>query len=680
MKTPLRAIQQRSTALGASAWLALIATGLVLGANPARAASAKLNEALSAYDSAITGDSTAALAKLTSAVTLDGTAGEPFNFGATSGDTTMEFILEGDPVATGNSGYLAVGENMTSNLRYDQYPDRRQMAFTQLGVADYLFDPGVPSPTAPTHITYVWNTLDLSMTLYVDGVMAGTVWSVSDAFAMPTGAGFLGANAAGGEQMVGTIYRVTVYPGVLPDDKIKSHADAFVNARGPLVGISSFTATPTQVLVQGSTVLSWETQNATAHFINGVSVTGTSVTLSPAVTTTYTLVASNDVSVASAQVTVQVEPPLALYDEVIAADTAAGLTPISMLADTVDLDGTAGVFFDFGYTWGSTSMEFILEGDPLASGGSAFLAVGENSGSSLRYEQWQDTREMGFTQGGIADYRFSPSVSSPTIATHVAYIWDADEFSMTAYVNGVAKGKVTDVTDAFAMPTGYGWLGAAADGSQLMVGRIFRLVVYGEALPEATVKRHAEAFTSVLRAPIITSFTADPAEIVGQGSSTLSWDVQYATGVYVNNAPVAGTSLTVSPAATTTYTLLASNAVSTVSAKLTIYVTPLLDAYDAVIAADAASGLTPVSSLASVVTLTGSGGVPFDFGGTFGDVTMEFILEGDPAAGADAYLAVGEVSTSSLRYAQWQNTRQMGFTQSGVSDYMFTRLVSRICG
>ncbi|HRZ55213.1 MAG TPA: hypothetical protein P5525_07120, partial [Candidatus Paceibacterota bacterium] len=404
MKTLLRGIQPRSAALGASALLALITAGLVLGTSPARAASAKLNEALSAYDTAITGDSTAALAKLTSAVTLDGTAGAPFNFGATSGDTTMEFILEGDPVATGNSGYLAVGENTTSNLRYDQYPDRRQMAFTQLGVADYLFDPGAPSPTAPTHITYVWNTMDFSMTLYVDGVMAGAVWGVSDAFAMPAGAGFLGANAAGSEQMVGTIYRVTVYPGVLPDDKIKSHADAFVNVRGPLVSISSFTATPTQVPAQGSTVLSWETQNATAHFINGVSVTGTSVTLSPAVTTTYTLVASNDVSMASARVTVQVEPPLDPYDAAIAADTAAGLTPISMLADTVDLDGTAGVVFDFGYTWGSTSMEFSLEGDPLASGGSAFLAVGENSGSSLRYEQWQDTREMGFTQGGVADY------------------------------------------------------------------------------------------------------------------------------------------------------------------------------------------------------------------------------------------------------------------------------------
>lgn len=675
MKTLLRGIQPRSAAPGASALLALIAAGLFLGTTPARAASAKLDEALSAYDTAITGDSTAALAKLTSAVTLDGTAGAPFNFGATSGDTTMEFILEGDPVATGDSGYLAVGENTTSSLRYDQYLDQRQMAFTQIGVADYLFDPGVPSPTAPTHITYVWNTIDLSMTLYVDGVMAGAVWGVSDAFVMPAGAGFLGANAAGGEQMVGTIYRVTVYPGVLPDDKIKSHADAFVNARGPLVGISSFTATPTQVPAQGSTVLSWETQNATAHFINGVSVTGTSVTLSPAVTTTYTLVASNDVSMASAQVTVQVEPPLDPYDAAIAADTAAGLTPISMLADTVNLDGTAGVIFDFGYTWGSTSMEFILEGDPLAGGGSAFLAVGENSGSSLRYEQWQDTREMGFTQGGVADYRFSPSVSSPTIATHVAYVWDAVEFSMTIYVNGLSKGKVTGVSDAFAMPTGYGWLGAAADGSQLMVGRIFRLVVYGEALPEETVKRHAEAFTSVLRAPIIASFAADPAELVGQGSSVLSWDVQYATGVYVNDAPATGTSLTVSPTATTAYTLVASNAVSTVSAKLTLYVTPLLDAYDAVIAADAAQGLAPVSSLASAVTLTGSGGVPFDFGGTFGDVTMEFILEGDPTAGPDAYLAVGEGIGSSLRYAQWQNTRQMGFTQSGVRDYMFTPAV-----
>jgi hypothetical protein len=675
MKSYLRRMIPLQTNLRMSLALALTAAGLVLATTPAGAASAKLEQALSAYDTAIAGDSTAALAKLTSAVTLDGTGGAPFDFGATSGDTTMEFILQGDPVATGDSGYLAVGQNTGSNLRYDQWQDQRQMGFTQLGVADYLFDPGVPSPVAPTHVTYVWNATDLSMTLYVDGVVAGTTSGVSDTFAMPIGAGFLGANPTSGEQMVGTIYRVTVYSGLLPEAKIKSHADAFVNARGPLVSITSFTATPAQIPAQGSTVLSWQTQNATALYINGASVTGTSVTLSPAVTTIYTLVASNDVSVASAQVTVQVEPPLGPYDAAIAADIAAGLTPVTTLTNTVNLDGTAGVPFDFGPTWSSTSMEFILEGDPVATGGSGYLAVGENTGSSLRYEQWQNTQEMGFTQSGVADYRFSPAVPSPTIATHVVYVWNAPELSMTIYVNGVGRGTVTGVTDAFAMPTGVGFLGANPTGGEAMVGRIFRVVVYAEALPQATVKRHAEAFTSVLRAPIISSFTANPAEIVGQGSSVLSWNAEYATGLFLNNAPVTGTSLTVSPTVTTTYTLVASNAVSTVSSKLTVYVSPLLDTYDAAIAADAASGLAPVASLTNAVALTGSGGVPFDFGYTFGDVTMEFILEGDPTAGADAYLAVGEVTTSSLRYAQWQNTRQMGFTQIGVYDYMFTPAV-----
>ena len=33
--------------------------------------------------------------------------------------------------------------------------------------------------------------------------------------------------------MIGTIYRVTVYSGVLAEREIKSHADAFVNARAP---------------------------------------------------------------------------------------------------------------------------------------------------------------------------------------------------------------------------------------------------------------------------------------------------------------------------------------------------------------------------------------------------------------------------------------------------------------
>jgi hypothetical protein len=674
MKLLFRKTSSTRLAIRTAAWCVAAVVWALAGTGPARAASA-LDQALTSYDATIKADSTVALAKLTNSVTLNGTAGAPFDFGATSGDTTMEFILRGDPTV-GADAYLAVASNTNSNLRYAQWQNSQQLGFTELGVADYLFDPAVASPIAAMHVTYVWSSADSTMSLYLDGVLASTATGVDSSFAMPTGPGLLGNNAKGTEGMTGTIYRVTVYSGVLTDAQIKSHADAFATVRGPFVSITSFSATPTEIPSLGSAVLSWQVQNATAVLLNNVSVTGTNQTVSPAVTTSYTLLATNSFSSTNTTVKVLVDPRLDVYDAAIAADQAAGLTPLATLTNTVTLDGTAGAPFDFGATSGDTTMEFILEGDPVATGVVGFLAVGENSTSSLRYEVWPSTGQMGFTQGGVADYEFVPGVPSPTIATHVAYVWNSTAFAMQIYVNGVLSSTVSNVSSAFAMPTGAGYLGQDATGGEVMVGRIFRVVVYAGDIPQATIQKHAQAFTSVLRPPIITSFTATPTEILGQGSSLLAWQVQDATGLFLNGVPVTGTNLTVSPAASTTYTLLASNNVVTVKAKVTVLVTPILTKYDAAIAADASGGLTPLATLTNIVTLTGSGLVPFDFGATSGDTTMEFILEGDPTVGADSYLAVGETATSNLRYAQYSNTRQMGFTQLGVADYLFTPAVS----
>jgi Concanavalin A-like lectin/glucanases superfamily len=670
MKSLHKRIGRNRTNLRASALLALTAAGLVCGTSLARAASAKLDQALTAYDAAIKADTTAALAKLTNSVTLDGKTGAPFDFGATSGDTTMEFILQGDPTI-GADSFLAVGATTTSSLRYAQYLNTHQLGFTQGGVADYLFTPAVPSPTTPTHVTYVWDSVNLIISLYVNGTVAGTNITVSPDFVMPSGAGLLGGNAAATEDMTGTIYRVTVYSGVLPDTEIKGHADAFVNVAYPI--ISSFTATPSEIQPQGSAVLKWQVQNTATVFLNNVIVTATNQTVSPAVTTTYTLIASNEVTTATAKVKVLVDPQLALYDAAIAADQTSGLTPLATLTNTVTLDGTAGSPFDFGATSGDTTMEFILEGDPTA-GPDGYLAVGETAISNLRYAQWQNTDQMGFTQSGAADYLFVPGVPSPTIATHVAYLWNAEAFSMKIYVNGVLSGTITNVNTAFVMPSGAGTLGATASGGEAMTGRIFRVVVYAADIPEATIQKHANAFTSLLRPPIISSFTATPTEIIGQGSAVLNWQAQYATAVFLNGANVTGlTNQTVSPAVTTTYTLIASNNVSTVTSQVKVLVTPPLAPYDAVIAGD--KTVTPLAMLTNIVTINGSSGVPFDFGPTSGDTTMEFILEGDPTVGADSYLAVGETATSNLRYVGWPNTLQMGFTQLAVADYLFTPAV-----
>ena len=80
------------------------------------------------------------------------------------------------------------------------------------------------------------------MSVYVNGTLASTVTGVSDQFYMPSGAGFLGANASGGEAMTGTIHRVTVYPMVEEETDIQRNAEAFTAAVLP--GATSFTRDP----------------------------------------------------------------------------------------------------------------------------------------------------------------------------------------------------------------------------------------------------------------------------------------------------------------------------------------------------------------------------------------------------------------------------------------------------
>ncbi|MFO1500912.1 MAG: CotH kinase family protein [Verrucomicrobiota bacterium] len=263
------------------------------------------------YDQAIAEDAGAGLvplARLRAPVQLSGSDRVPFDFGSTGDDTTMEFILEGDPDANVGS-YLAVGENTHSNLRYELWFDTGQLGFTELGVLDYAFDLNPPSPTEPTHVTYVWNASDRSMDLYLNGVAAGSRAGVSASFAMPRGAGWLGANPSGGEGMVGTVYRVTVYAGRLRPEVILAHAKAFQGIAEP-PAIDSFTASVPALFTPAMVTLKWAVRNAHEVRIDGQNVTGLSErTVAPTATHTYQLVANNAGGSSTAEVTVLVNPP-----------------------------------------------------------------------------------------------------------------------------------------------------------------------------------------------------------------------------------------------------------------------------------------------------------------------------------------------------------------------------------
>lgn len=563
---------------------------------------------LEIYDSSIAADAALAIpltpvAALTTPVVLTGTSGSAFDFGFTSGDVTMEFILKGDPSA-GVSSFLAVGaNNPSSRLVYESWSNTEQLGFTQGGVADYLFTPGVASPTSDTHVAFVWNSVTLLMKLYVNGTLAGATTGVDAALAMPTGAGWLGAaGSSSDEAMTGTIYRVTVYDSILSDGDIKRHSSAFG-----------------------------------AH----------------------------------------VSPALAAYDAAITNEVT--LTPTATMTSTVVLNGVGGADFDFGANADDVTMEFILEGDPAANN-SAFLAVGENSASSLRFELWNNTGQLGFTRSTVADYPFTPGVNSPSLPTHITYAWNATTLTMKMYVNGVLAGTTTGVASDFVMPYGFGRLGNNWGGNEPMLGAIYRVTVYDSLLDDAAILRHGKAFADLLSPPTIVSFTVTPATIVPGGSATLNWEVKNSTKVTINGTDRTGlTNLSVSSQLSAMYTLVAQNSLGSVSAQVKLLVQPDFTAYDAAITADATGGLFPIAKLTSAVVTSGTG-LPFNFGTNSGDGTMEFILEGDPnPAGGTAIATDYDEETGlwrhSLRYSQWDAAWQLGFTKRAVADYTFTPLV-----
>ena len=218
-------------------------------------------------------------------------------------------------------------------------------------------------------------------------------------------------------------------------------------------------------------------------------------------------IASNDPASAVTSVPVSAIVPIgdasfAAYDAAIDADhgNGNGSHPYqAVLREPATFDGAEAIEFDFGEITDDATFEFIVEGDPVEGGRDGFLAVGEDPVDNLRYEQWDDTGQLGFTRLGVRDNLFDPEddpdlLLSPEVATHVTYRWEAEELNMELYINGLLAG--TSVGNEFAMASGVGWLGAKNDtGAEGMLGTIHRVVTYDDILPPEVILRHATAFT-----------------------------------------------------------------------------------------------------------------------------------------------------------------------------------------
>jgi len=184
---------------------------------------------------------------------------------------------------------------------------------------------------------------------------------------------------------------------------------------------------------------------------------------------------------------------LADYDAAIdGSGFVARTTEVSATFDT-----TNNVAFDFGAISGDATFEFIVRGDPAAGGQNGFLAVATgNAVNSLRYEQWDDTGQLGFTRGGVADNTFgAAAAASPTDDTHVAYRWTQGTGTMDLFVNGALADTIAGAT--FDMPSGPGFLGNNEGLTQGMLGTISRVTTYDSALSDSDISSHSTAWTGI---------------------------------------------------------------------------------------------------------------------------------------------------------------------------------------
>jgi hypothetical protein len=151
---------------------------------------------------------------------------------------------------------------------------------------------------------------------------------------------------------------------------------------------------------------------------------------------------------------------------------------------------------------------------------------------------------------------------------------------LVAGLGGPLPATATTLVDSAGFNLAYPALGRRNGASDLTGSSTFP---QGLDTPSTSTKTDYFVFLPVVMrsritasAPIITSFTASPAAIAPGGTSTLSWSVTGATSLSISPGVgvVTGSSENVKPAVTTEYTLLASNAAGSTSAKVTVTVTP----------------------------------------------------------------------------------------------------------
>jgi hypothetical protein len=315
--------------------------------------------------------------------------------------------------------------------------------------------------------------------------------------------------------------------------------------------VNSFTASPTGLSAGGSSTLNWATTGATAVTISPGTFTSTSAsgstTVSPTVTTTYTLTASNAAGSVKATVTVAVQaatlPVINSFTASSASISAGGSSTLNW-----STTGATGVAITPG-AFASASASGSRTVSPAAT--ATYTLTASNAAGSVKA-----TVTVAVQAANL------PLISSFT----------ASSASISVGGSSTLNWSTTGATGVAITPGAF--TSASASGSRTVSPTATSTYTLTASNAAGSVKATVTVVVQAL--PVINSFTASSASISVGGSSTLNWSTTGATGVAITpgafTSASASGSRTVSPTATVTYMLTASNAAGSVNATVTVSV------------------------------------------------------------------------------------------------------------
>lgn len=389
--------------------------------------------------------------------------------------------------------------------------------------------------------------------------------------------------------------------------------------------VTSFGATPSSITAGQSASLAWSVSGATAVAIdNGIgTVTGTSMTVAPTATTTYTLTATNSSGSATAKATVTVaasitdtQPPTAPVLSSVTAKSSTeadlvwvkstdnvGVAGYQILRNSVlltkvsgtatsfaDSTGQAGATYSYvvrafdaagNYSPGSNTVTVTLPASVPPSGSTTCPSPAVNAFTGCYYNNQtlsgnpvltRTDAQINFDWGAYAP---DPSVTAGNFSVrwqgYFTFAGGSTTFKaltsdgMRIYIDGNL------ILDQWRNQPTYLY----TTQQNMTAGSHLVVVEYYENYGWATAHVTWQGSTPVAQPPVILSFSASPGSVIAGGSSMLSWSVNGATSITVDNGVGDVTSFTsksVTPAQTTTYTLTAANSAGTATAKVSVTV------------------------------------------------------------------------------------------------------------